>query len=44
MRLAKGYIPPIIIEHARNRFGRKFFLLGLVLGLTPYLIHIKIWA
>ena len=44
MRLDKRYIPPIMVEHARNRFGHKYFLVGLVIGLTPYLVHIKIWA
>jgi len=44
MRRVERYVPPIIIEYSKNRFGHKFFLLGLILGLVPYLVHIKIWA
>jgi hypothetical protein len=39
------YIPPILVEKYKgNQYSVKFFLVGLSLGLAPYLIHIKVWA
>ena len=25
------------------RYGRKFFVIGLVIGLTPYIVHMNQW-